>query len=122
MIGLVLLGNDLGTDMVLVAILLAVLFVVGAPVRLFAMLGGGMVVAVALLSVTAPHRLDRFRSWLNPDADYLGRRLAGRARAVRPGQRRLVGTRARRRPGEVGRAARGAHRLHLRGDRRGARA
>jgi cell division protein FtsW len=72
MLGLVLLGNDLGTDMVLVAIVLAVFFVVGAPARLFAMLGGGMVVAVALLSVTAPHRLDRFRSWLNPDADYLG--------------------------------------------------
>jgi cell division protein FtsW len=72
MMGLVLLGNDLGTDMVLVAILLAVLFVVGAPARLFALLGGGMFVAVALLSVTAPHRLDRFRSWLNPDADYLG--------------------------------------------------
>jgi len=72
MLGLVLLGNDLGTDMVLVAIVLAVLFVVGAPARLFALLGAGMVVAVGLLSVTAPHRLDRFRSWLNPDADYLG--------------------------------------------------
>jgi cell division protein FtsW len=69
---LVMLGNDLGTDMVLVSIILAVLFVVGAPGRLFAMLGAGMVVAVTLLSVTAPHRLDRFRSWLNPDSDYLG--------------------------------------------------
>ncbi len=72
MLLLVLLGNDLGTDMVLVAVVLAVLFVVGAPARLFALLGSGMFVAVALLSVTAPHRLDRFRSWLNPDADYLG--------------------------------------------------
>jgi cell division protein FtsW len=72
MIVLVLAGKDLGTDMVLVSIVLAVLFVVGAPARLFAMLGTGMVVAVTLLSVTAPHRLDRFKSWLNPDADYLG--------------------------------------------------
>jgi cell division protein FtsW len=72
LVGLVLLGNDLGTDIVLIAIVGAVLFVVGAPGRLFALLGAGMVTAVTLLSVTAPHRLDRFRSWLNPDADYLG--------------------------------------------------
>jgi cell division protein FtsW len=69
---LVMAGNDLGTDMVLVSIILAVLFVVGAPGRLFALMGAGMVVAVTLLSITAPHRLDRFRSWLNPDSDYLG--------------------------------------------------
>jgi cell division protein FtsW len=69
---LVLAGNDLGTDVVLLAILTALLFVVGAPTRLFVLLGGGMLAGIVLLSVTAPHRLDRFRTWLNPDADYLG--------------------------------------------------
>ena len=72
LVGLVLLENDLGTDIVLMGVVVAVLFVVGAPARLFAVLGVGLASAVALLSVTAPHRLDRFKSWLNPDADYLG--------------------------------------------------
>ncbi len=72
LIGLVLLGDDLGTDIVLISIVAAVLYVVGAPARMFALLGTGVVTAIVLLSVTAPHRLDRFRSWLNPDADYLG--------------------------------------------------
>ena len=72
MLTLVMLGGDLGTDMVLAAIVFAVLFVVGAPGRLFALLGTGMALAVGLLSVTAPHRLDRFTSWLHPEADYLG--------------------------------------------------
>jgi cell division protein FtsW len=72
MIGLVLLGNDLGTDMVLVAIVIAVLYVVGAPGRLFVVLGIALGAGVAVLSIAAPYRLDRFKSWLNPDADYLG--------------------------------------------------
>jgi len=72
MIGLVLLGGDLGTTMVLVAIVIAMLFVVGAPARLFVFLGAVLVVGVGLLSVTAPHRLDRFRTWFNPESDYLG--------------------------------------------------
>jgi cell division protein FtsW len=72
LIGLVLLGDDLGTDIVLMAILVAVLFVVGAPTRLFVLLGAFLVSGVALLSVVSPHRLDRFKAWFNPDADYLG--------------------------------------------------
>ena len=69
---LVMLGNDLGTDIILMAIAGAILFVVGAPGRLFALLGTGAVAGVVFLSVTAPHRLDRFQSWLHPNADSLG--------------------------------------------------
>jgi cell division protein FtsW len=72
LIGLVLLGNDLGTDIVLIAISGAVLFVVGAPARLFALLGSISVLAVGALSIASPHRLDRFQSWLHPSADTLG--------------------------------------------------
>ena len=48
--------------------------------------------------------------------------LAVDPRAVGAGLRRVVGRRPRRQPGEVGPAARGAQRLHLRRHRRGARA
>ena len=60
-------------------------------------------------------------------AEPVARRPAGQrppvpARPLRAGQRRLVGPRAGGQPGEVGPAPRGAHRLHLRRHRRGARA
>jgi cell division protein FtsW len=69
---LVMLGNDLGTDIILMAIAGALLYVVGAPARLFALLGSIAVSGVVFLSVASPHRLDRFQSWLHPNADTLG--------------------------------------------------
>jgi cell division protein FtsW len=72
LIGLVLLGGDLGTDIVLIAITGAVMYVVGAPGRFFAVLGSLAVSGVVFLSVASPHRLDRFQSWLHPNADTLG--------------------------------------------------
>jgi cell division protein FtsW len=66
------LGNDLGTDIILIAITGALLFVVGAPARLFALLGTFAISGVVFLSVASPHRLDRFQSWLHPSADTLG--------------------------------------------------
>ena len=123
LLGLVLLGDDLGTAIVLIAIVARPAVRrrrAGAAVRRCC--GAGLVVAVALLSVTAPHRLDRFRSLAaTRDSRRPRRRLAGAARQVRARQRRLVGRRPRRQPGEVGQPARGAHRLHLRHHRRGAR-
>lgn len=67
---LVLLGGDLGTAIVLTGIVLALLFVVGAPARLFALLGVLGVSVVALLAFAAPYRLRRITVWLNPDVDY----------------------------------------------------
>lgn len=73
---LVLAGGDLGTAVVLMAITGALLFVAGAPLRLFAVLTAAAVSVVVYLSVTAPHRLDRFDTWLNPSAaDPLGNGL-----------------------------------------------
>jgi cell division protein FtsW len=72
MVALVLLEGDLGTALILVPMLAAILYVNGAPARLF--VGGAVVVlgGVALLSVAAPYRLARFSSWLNPGKDSLG--------------------------------------------------
>ncbi len=71
LIGLVLLGRDLGTVLVFACILLAMLWVVGAPPKLF-------VVGVALLgsgglyfATTASHRLDRLTTFVDPFQDYL---------------------------------------------------
>jgi cell division protein FtsW len=72
LIGLVLMGGDLGTDIVLIGITGAVLYVVGAPGRLFGALSTLAISAVILLSVASPHRLDRFRTWLHPGSDTLG--------------------------------------------------
>jgi cell division protein FtsW len=71
-IGLVLLEGDFGNAIILVPMVAAMLWVNGAPVRLF--VGGGLAVlaGVALLSLTQSYRLSRFQAWLDPQADPLG--------------------------------------------------
>ncbi|MEP6799763.1 MAG: putative lipid II flippase FtsW, partial [Lapillicoccus sp.] len=63
-VGLVLVGHDLGTALVLLAIVAAVLFVAGVPIRFF--LGAFLVAAagVAGLVVTSSNRMTRIGSWL----------------------------------------------------------
>lgn len=56
---LIMLGGDMGTTMVLVAMLFGLLWMVGAPLRLFAATLGIAVVACTALIITVPHRLDR---------------------------------------------------------------
>ncbi|MGB0101845.1 MAG: putative lipid II flippase FtsW [Nocardioides sp.] len=69
-IGLVVLGRDLGTALVLFAILLAMLWVVGAPARLFAfMLTAVGVVAIGLASTSA-ERLERITNFADPFKDF----------------------------------------------------
>ena len=72
MVLLVLLEGDLGTALILVPMLAAILYVNGAPARLFA--AGGLVVlaGIAVLSVGKSYRLARFASWLDPNNDALG--------------------------------------------------
>ncbi|RYB95569.1 putative lipid II flippase FtsW [Nocardioides oleivorans] len=69
-IGLVLVGRDLGTALVLVAILLGMLWVVGAPLRLFVLslsiLGAG---ALALAATNA-ERLKRITNFTDPFKDF----------------------------------------------------
>jgi cell division protein FtsW len=69
---LVLLEGDFGNTLMLAAITMGMLFAAGAPLRLFAILAGAGVVSVVLLTLAAPYRMQRFTSWLDPDADRLG--------------------------------------------------
>ncbi|MFN8169182.1 MAG: putative lipid II flippase FtsW [Candidatus Nanopelagicales bacterium] len=71
-VGLVVAEGDLGTALILVPMVAAMLYVNGAPLRLF--VGGAAVVlgGIAVLSVAAPYRLERFRSWLDPESSPLG--------------------------------------------------
>lgn len=71
-IGLVMLGGDMGTSVIIVAIVLALLWTTGAPARLF---GTTLVTStmLALLAVAVrPSRARRFTGFLNPAADPQG--------------------------------------------------
>ncbi|MFI5731476.1 putative lipid II flippase FtsW [Kribbella sp. NPDC051587] len=68
-IALVVGQHDLGTSLVLMAIMIGMIWVVGAPTRLFV----ATITAVGLFATyfvtTASHRLDRVTSFMNPMAD-----------------------------------------------------
>ena len=119
--GLVIFGHDLGTALVLFAILLGMLWVVGAPARCsrfgFSVFG----VSPFCLATTDPERLQPHHELHRPVQGLQRRGLAAGPRPVRPVDRRLVRPGHRCQPAEVGQPARGAHRLHLRRPRRGAR-
>jgi len=71
LLGLVLAGRDLGTAMILMGIVLGVLFVAGAPLRVFGITGGAAVIVVAALVRISPNRMDRVSAWLGiGPADY----------------------------------------------------
>lgn len=71
-IGLVLLGHDLGTVIVMCAIVAAVLFTAGVSWKLFAsgILAFGLMAVTMIL--TSPNRLARFDVWLGRDTDPFG--------------------------------------------------
>jgi cell division protein FtsW len=72
MVGLVMLEPDLGTTVVLVAILLALLWVSGAPARVFGALGLCSAAGAGLLALSAPYRLARLVSFRDPFAHAAG--------------------------------------------------
>jgi len=72
MMVLVLLEGDFGNTLMLAAITCGMLFAAGAPLRLFAAMAGVFALAVVALTIAAPYRMQRFTSWLDPDADRLG--------------------------------------------------
>ena len=72
MMALVLMEGDFGNTLMLAAITMGILFAAGAPMRLFAILGGVLLTGVVLLTVAAPYRMERFTSWLSPSADPMG--------------------------------------------------
>ena len=66
---LILMEGDLGTTLVMMPMIAAMLLVAGAPKKLFAWMGGSIVVLIGLLSITTPYRLQRFATWLDPASD-----------------------------------------------------
>jgi cell division protein FtsW len=68
----VVLGHDLGTVLVLGAIVAGVLFAAGIPLRWYAFAGLPFVGLVLAFVVTSPNRLGRFDVWLGKDTDQYG--------------------------------------------------
>ncbi|MGH3444859.1 MAG: putative lipid II flippase FtsW [Nocardioidaceae bacterium] len=69
---LVLVGGDLGTALVLMAILLGMLWVVGAPMRLFVGSLLTLGVLAVYLATTSAERLQRLTNFTDPFKDYQG--------------------------------------------------
>lgn len=67
--GLVLVGGDLGTALVLSAITMGMLWVVGVPARIFVAAISVVSVAALFLAARSPERLDRITSFQNPFKD-----------------------------------------------------
>jgi cell division protein FtsW len=68
--GLVIFGHDLGTGLVFFAILLGMLWVVGAPARFFALCFLVISVAAGALAATNPERLTRITTFTDPMRTY----------------------------------------------------
>ena len=69
MAALIMLQPDLGTTLIVGAVVYVMLIVAGARWRHLLVLGGSAIAAVALLIVTEGYRLTRFTSFLNPWKD-----------------------------------------------------
>ncbi len=70
--GLIMLQPDLGTGVVLVMSIIALLFIAGVDMKFF--FAGGIigVVGIVILILIAPYRMDRITSFINPWKDPLG--------------------------------------------------
>jgi cell division protein FtsW len=69
---LVLFGDDLGTTFVLLSIFLTLLWVIGTPGRIFAGVLALMGVAMLMMIIVTPYRLERLTSFLNPSSSPVG--------------------------------------------------
>ena len=69
LLGLVLLGHDLGTTVVMTCILGAILFVAGVQMRVFVVFAAFAVVVATLFVATNSNRSDRLSSWLGTCSD-----------------------------------------------------
>ncbi len=70
--GLVIFGRDLGTALILFAILLGMLWVVGAPARFFVMSTMVVGVAVFAMASTNAERFERITTFIDPFKDFHG--------------------------------------------------
>jgi cell division protein FtsW len=69
LIGLVLLGHDLGTALVLILLVAGAMFIAGVPMRVFGVAGTFAAVAVGFLAATNGNRMARISSWLSDSCD-----------------------------------------------------
>jgi cell division protein FtsW len=75
MILLVVFQGDAGTAVVMAGIVAGVLWIVGAPMRIFASIGVLGVAGVIGLFITSPNRMTRLMAFLNPTSDVAGSNL-----------------------------------------------
>lgn len=70
--GLIMLQPDLGTGMILVMSIIALLFIAGVNIKFF--IGGGIIglIGIIILIIIAPYRMDRITSFIDPWSDELG--------------------------------------------------
>lgn len=69
---LVVFQGDAGTAVVMASIMVGVLYIVGTPMRVLAVLGLGAIGGVVTLFVTSPVRMRRLAAFLDPTADLNG--------------------------------------------------
>ncbi|MEO5873775.1 MAG: putative lipid II flippase FtsW [Streptosporangiaceae bacterium] len=74
---LVMLGNDLGTTLVVLTIFLSLLWVVGAPGRLLLGMSGVIGILVGILIIVEPYRVARLTGFLDPQGDPLNTNYQG---------------------------------------------
>jgi cell division protein FtsW len=89
---LVMVGDDLGSTCVLVIIFLALLWVAGAPGRVFTFMLILMALVLLLLMVTSPYRLERLTSFLNPQANASSQNYQGNNGLIALGSGGLFGS------------------------------
>jgi cell division protein FtsW len=69
---LIMLEPDMGTTMATIAVLVALLWVVGTPLRHFAVFFGLLVAGAVVLAISEPYRLERVLSFTDPFKDAQG--------------------------------------------------
>ncbi|WP_299037319.1 putative lipid II flippase FtsW [uncultured Pseudokineococcus sp.] len=72
LLGLVLLGRDLGTGMVVMLVIAAALWVAGVPLKILLWPAAGLVAVAAVLVVTSQNRMSRIGDFLSGDCDPQG--------------------------------------------------
>ena len=70
---LVMIQRDMGTTLVVLAILIALLWVVGLPAKQFSVFFTGAVAMCAVFAVSEPYRWARVQTFLKPEDDLLGK-------------------------------------------------
>jgi cell division protein FtsW len=71
--GLVMLQPDFGTAMILLAVSFALVFVAGLSLKRIAVMGTVLLPVIGIVMMSADYRRDRIFSFLNPEADPLGK-------------------------------------------------